>query len=95
MQTHFADAAINISMTGSLVRIDFGTVVPAASNDAEKREVKVSHNHQLVMPLEGFLRLYGMQEQIVKKLIADGVIKQAPTAAQNAIGNIPGSGLVS
>jgi hypothetical protein len=95
MQTHFADAAINISMTGSLVRIDFGTVVPAASNDAEKREVKVSQSHQLVMPLEGFLRLYGMQEQVVKKLIADGVIKQGPTANQGATGEMPGSGLVS
>ena len=95
MQTQFADAAINISMTGSLVRIDFGTVVPASSGDAEKREVKVSHNHQLVMPLEGFLRLYGMQEQVVKKLIADGVIKQGPAATGNPIGEAPGSGLVS
>jgi hypothetical protein len=93
MQTHFADAAINISMTGSLVRIDFGTVVPASSGDAEKREVKFSQSHQLVIPLEGFLRWYGMQEQVVKKLIADGVIKQAPT--QNTANELPGSGLVS
>ncbi len=61
----------------------------------EKRNATMNPSGQLVMPIEGFLKWYGMQEQIIKKLIADGVIKQEPSAAQNTSGEIPGSGLVS
>lgn len=81
MQTHFADAAINISMTGNLVRIDFGTAVPPQQVDAEKKDMRLTHSHQLVMPLEGFVRLYAMQDQVVKKLVADGVLKQGQEPA--------------
>jgi hypothetical protein len=81
MQIIFADAAVNIAMTGSLVRIDLGTVTPDPNQQAtDKPRVRLNTNQQLVMPLEGFLRLFGMQEQIVKKLIADGVIKQGLAA---------------
>lgn len=81
MQIIFADAAVNIAMTGSLVRIDLGTVTHDPNQQAtDKPAVRLNTNQQLIMPLEGFLRLFGMQEQMVKKLIADGVIKQGPAA---------------
>ena len=81
MQIIFADAAVNIAITGSLVRIDLGTVIPDPNQQAtDKPGVRLNTNQQLVMPLEGFLRLFGMQEQMVKKLITDGVIKQGPAA---------------
>lgn len=57
MQTHFADAAIKFFSTGSLVHVDFETVLPAPSGEAEKREMTVAQSHQLVMPLEAFLRI--------------------------------------
>jgi len=40
----------------------------------------------VVMPLEGFVRSFGLQEQIVRKLIANGVIKvQAPPPASDLV----------
>lgn len=96
MQTIFADTAVNISLTGSLIRIELGTVMPGPQKQGEDKPAsKLVPNAQLVMPLEGFLRAFGMQEQVVKKLIADGVIKQAPAPSSTPTVEAPGSGLVS
>ncbi|MDD2742792.1 MAG: hypothetical protein PHV02_10980 [Rhodocyclaceae bacterium] len=74
MQTTFADTIINLSMTGQLIRLELGTAVPV-SNSEGKQEVRLKATQTLVMPLEGFVRSFGMQEQLIKKLIADGVLK--------------------
>ena len=78
MQTTFADTIINIAITGNLVRLDLGTVIPVQTQDG-KQELRVTPTQQIVMPLEGFVRAVGMQEQIIKKLIADGVLKTPST----------------
>lgn len=83
MQTTFADAILNISVTGALVRLELGTVVATAAQDG-KQELVTTPTQQVVMPLEGFLRAFGMQETVIKKLIADGVIKAQPAPAQAA-----------
>ena len=74
MHTTFADTILHIAVTGNLVRLDLGTVIPEQSNDG-KHELRTTPTQQVVMPLEGFARAFGMQEQIIKKLIADGVLK--------------------
>ena len=85
MQTSFADGILNIAITGPLIRIDFGTAMPS-KNAEGKQEVHLAQSHQVVMPLEGFVRSFGLQEQIVRKLIADGVIKvQAQTPPSDLI----------
>jgi len=80
MQTNFADTILNVSVTGNLVRLDWGTVVPTQSKEG-KSELRATQTFQLVMPIEGFVRSFGMQEQVVKKLVADGVLKAEPAAA--------------
>ncbi|WP_028999372.1 hypothetical protein [Azohydromonas australica] len=82
MQTNFADAIINITVTGPLVRLDLGTVL-SQSKDG-KQELVATPTQQLVMPLDGFLRAFGMQKTVVEKLIADGVIKAQPAPAPAA-----------
>lgn len=85
MQTTFADTILNIAITGNLVRLDLGTITPVQTQDG-KQELRANPTQQVVMPIEGFVRAFGMQEQVIKKLIADGVLKAAPTPeAQNAI----------
>ncbi len=74
MQVNFADSIVNIAITGPLIRIDFGTVTPA-KNAEGKEEVRLHPTQQVVMPLEGFVRAFGLQEQVLRKLIEDGVIK--------------------
>jgi len=91
MQTTFADTILNIALTGNLVRLDLGTITPSQTQDG-KQELRATPTQQVVMPLEGFVRAFGMQENVIKKLIADGVLKaqpqdsaQAPTATSTPI----------
>ena len=64
VQTTFADTIINLSMTGRLIRLELGTAVPVANSEG-KQEVRLNPTQTLVMPLEGLVRSFGMQEQLV------------------------------
>jgi hypothetical protein len=79
MQSIFADTLLNVSITGNLVRLDLGTMVPV-KNAEGKSGLTATSTMQIVMPIDGFVRAYGMQEQIIKKLLADGVLK--PSSSQ-------------
>ena len=79
MHTTFADTILSIAITGNLVRLDLGTVTPVQTPDG-KQELRATPTQQVVMPMEGFVRAFGMQEQVIKKLIADGVLKAQPAA---------------
>jgi hypothetical protein len=73
----FADRIVNIAVTGTVVRIEFGALAPPASEGAAPKLVP---GHTLVMPLDGFLASFGMLESVVRKMIADGVVKPKPSA---------------
>ena len=75
----FSDRIVNLSVTGPLVRIELGTLqLPTA--EGQKPQLVASQT--LVMPLEGFVQSFGMMEGIVKRLVADGVIKTQPAAGE-------------
>ena len=78
MQTNFADTILNVAITGTLVRLELGTVVPVLGQDG-KQELRATPTMQVVMPMEGFVRAFGIQEQLIKKLVADGVLKAEPS----------------
>lgn len=81
MNTTFADTILNISLTGPLVRLDLGTV-SAVTGQNGQQELRATPTQQLVMPMDGFVRAFSLQEGLIKKLIADGVLKAQPEAAQ-------------
>ena len=75
----YADRLLNIAVTGNLLRIELG-VLHAPAKEGEKPRLFPSQT--LVMPLEGFLATFGMMEAVVKKMIADGVVKTQPPVAE-------------
>ena len=84
MQVHFADGITNISLMGmGLVRLEFGAISSAAAKDGEQ-PVTLSPTQQVVMPLDGFLRAFGAQEQVVKKLMDDGVVNRRDGSSKEA-----------
>lgn len=80
----FADRLTNITVTGNLIRLEFGTLQPAT---AEGQQPQLAASQTLVMPLEGFLPSFGMMDTVLKKLTEAGVLKfqpapDSPTAVQ-------------
>ena len=79
MSPIFADTLLNIAVTGPLIRLELGTLnaVPGAEGEQAWR---ATPSQQLVMPLDGFVRAFGMQEAVMKKLLAQGVVVPQPAA---------------
>ena len=68
----FSDRITNITVTGPLVRIELGSAkLPLPPGQQAEFE---SHD-TLVMPLEGFLTSYSTMEAVMKKMIAEGIVK--------------------
>ncbi|MCF8210342.1 MAG: hypothetical protein K9K38_13230, partial [Rhodoferax sp.] len=61
----FADRLTNITVTGNLIRLEFGSLQPATT---EGQQPQLLASQTLVMPLEGFLPSFGMMDTILKKL---------------------------
>lgn len=80
-QVLFADSIFNVTVTGNLVRIDLGVAELGAANAEGKQEVRLVQSQQIAMPLDGFVRAVGIQEQVIRRLVADGVIKVQPREA--------------
>lgn len=80
----FADAVSNIFVANGLVRFQ----LLASAVDAEG-QVKPAPVETVVLPLSGFINLHAQMEQIIKKMIDDGILKPSevdnlpPTAEVN------------
>lgn len=81
MNSLFADRLTNVQIAGNTVRMEFSTLEFLPGNDPNTPKTSVSL--VLVMPLEGFVQAYNGQETVVRKLLADGLLKRnEPTPAQ-------------
>lgn len=71
----FADRVVNITLTGPLLRLELATLQAPA---AEGQKPQLQPSQTLVMPLDGFLASFGMMEAMIRKLVAEGVVKTPP-----------------
>ena len=76
MRAIYVDGLTNLSVSGQgLVKFDLGLASPSVDENGEQK-LSWATTDQVVMPMEGFLRAFGIQEQVIKKLIDDGLIQQ-------------------
>jgi hypothetical protein len=66
----FADAVSNIFVANGLVRFQ----LLASAVDAQG-QVTPAPVETVVLPLSGFINLHAQMEQIIKKMIDDGILK--------------------
>ncbi len=81
MNSLFADRLTNVQIAGNTVRMEFSTLELLPGNDQTNPKTSVSL--VLVMPLDGFVQAYNGQEAVVRKLLADGLLRRnepTPTA---------------
>lgn len=73
----YADRIVNVAVTGPLVRLELGAL---AVNPDDPAKPTLQPTQTVVMPMDGFLASFGLMESLMKKLLADGVIKPRPAA---------------
>jgi hypothetical protein len=79
-QEIYADAISAIHTTGNLIRIDLMTVQPHLKSENGQPVVEI--NKRLIMPLDGFVKSFALQEQIMKQLLEAGVVKKNTKAEE-------------
>lgn len=77
----FADGISAVHITGNLVRIDLMTVQPHLQSDNDQPVVEI--NNRIIMPLEGFVQSLTVQDNIIKQLIAAGVLQKNAAQEEN------------
>ena len=70
----FADGMGEITLTGGMVRVDFVALSATKKNSEGRPELEI--RQRVVMPPDGFLRSFSAMEDLMKKLIEAGVVKQ-------------------
>lgn len=71
----FADTFNGIAVTGNLIRIDLATLVPDTAG-GQGNQPRFESNQRLIMPIDGFLRAFALSEDVMKKLLAAGIVTQ-------------------
>ena len=77
----FADGMGEITLSGGMVRIDL-VCLSASKKDSEGRP-EVELRQRLVMPPDGFLRSFRGMEDLVEKLIKEGVVHDIRSGHRN------------
>jgi hypothetical protein len=81
-QEIFADGISSVHVTGNLVRIDLMTVQPHLKSDNGQPVIEI--NKRIIMPMEGFVQSLATQQDLVRQLVAVGVLKQNAASAVKA-----------
>ncbi|MCC7101427.1 MAG: hypothetical protein IT500_17745 [Rubrivivax sp.] len=71
----FADTFNGIAVTGNLIRIDLATLAPDSAG-GQGQQPRFESRQRLIMPIDGFLRAFALSEDVVKKLMAAGIVTQ-------------------
>jgi hypothetical protein len=71
----FADTFNGIAVTGNLIRIDLATLVPDSAG-GQGQQPRFESRQRLIMPIDGFLRAFALSEDVMKKLLAAGIVTQ-------------------
>lgn len=69
IESRFADQIVNLTVSNGLVRIDLGTVENyTEGEDKKKRKQRIEVTQRVVMPLDGFVRSFSMQQKMVAQI---------------------------
>ena len=71
----FADSCANISMSEGVVRFDLVTLTPM---EGDSKKAQISQVASIATSLQGFIRMNEQMNQVMAKLLEQGVISKAP-----------------
>jgi len=82
----FSDSIGEISVTGSVVRIDLVSMSPTERD--ENKVPKPVLRERIVMPVEGFVQSFTLMAQVMQQLEKSGLIKKTPLKGDKPVAEI-------
>lgn len=74
VDTIYVDQLTNISLYSGVVRLEFSIVETPPKGNEEPAILRVSHN--LVMPLDAFVKAFGAEKALIDKLVQEKVLRK-------------------
>lgn len=74
----FADAILSVTVTGSVIRIDFGSH-GTEDGGAPGEPPPLEHRQRIIMPVEGFAHSFGVLEQVMQSLMKANTDSRSPS----------------
>ena len=69
-QVVYSDRLVNISLHNGLVRMDLAVITGQVKDKDDKPAQRMEITTQVVMPLDAFANAVGMQDKLLKEVIA-------------------------
>ena len=79
IKENFFDGVETIHLLNSTVRMDFFTLQPPKEGEKPVPEV----HERVVMPIQSFLNMHAAMQQIIDKLVENGLVKTQQPAMNN------------
>jgi len=79
----FSDSVGAITVTGSVVRIDFVALSPTERDPSGSP--KMEFTHRVVMPIEGFVRSVAKLQETLQALVSRGVLRPGASASASSL----------
>ena len=86
MEELYADQVGEISVTGTVIRVDMVSLSPTERD--EKKNPKPVFRQRIVMPVEGFVQSFALMTQVMQQLEKSGVIKKTPAKGDKPVAEI-------
>lgn len=86
IQNTYVDSVSNIYVTGNIVRFDLMALQPPVQDEAGQPVYHVTQ--RIVMPLEGFMQSFSLHTEVIKKLVAAGVVNVQPGTKEDSTANL-------
>ena len=80
----FVDGIGGVVFTNGTVRIELVCASPFDSPNPSAGEPPMLPRQRLILPLDGFLRSFGVMQNLVNKLAQEGVVRRTDPAAPGA-----------
>ncbi len=87
----FVDGIGRVAFTGGTVRIELICASPFDAATPDASDPPLVPRQRLILPLDGFLRSFGILQNLVNRLAEEGAVKRTEPAPGAPAPNVPAS----
>lgn len=81
----FADGIGNVQVTGGVVRLDLVSYAHDEVSKEGQPPTKLVLRQRVIMPVEGFVRSFGMQEEVMRRMLSAGMVSKRTPEGEGGV----------